>query len=418
MKAVRWIFAGFLSSDQTTRSNSHLNLVPIILEHVVISQPSTDDIIVPSSITTSPCLSFIRNWLVEPAQAATLPSQKNVELLQQAMAAFYNQPPNYAMAQELLTQTIDVWKDQSVDELAALYRVRADCQMALLSPSQARDDYTKAIQLLQSPGGDKADPMELPTAFLGRARAIRSSSMLQLDQASSLKAAKDYQMSLRLSSREQWDTDSENEEDGAARNPYAAWEWGTALRNSGLYTQAAEVHALAGQSFDDIGDRARAVISRIDAGIDLAADASSGPNSKNKDESKSVLSKAIAQSKGVESRDVSLLQRVVAKEGEGRMALASILWSNPQERLTAEQELGEACIRLDQLELDATARNAKSATKGVASAAKLKFSIDDQPGAFDISCSRFKNRKFLTETLQWPASLQDNVQKLVNLGRK
>eukprot|EP00548_Thalassiothrix_antarctica_P004467 CAMPEP_0194132580 /NCGR_PEP_ID=MMETSP0152-20130528/3013_1 /TAXON_ID=1049557 /ORGANISM="Thalassiothrix antarctica, Strain L6-D1" /LENGTH=427 /DNA_ID=CAMNT_0038827679 /DNA_START=80 /DNA_END=1363 /DNA_ORIENTATION=- len=427
MKAVRWIGAAFLSSDIAIRSTSQINIFPMIVDHVIVSQSSTSNNFIPYSLTASPSISFIQNWLVEPAQAATPPSQKNIELLQQAMGTFYNQPPNYAKAQELLTQTIDIWEDQPVDELAALYRIRADCQMALLSPNQAREDYTKAIQLLQSSGGDKADPTELPTAFLGRARATRSISVLQLDEAFSLKAAKDYQISLRFSSREQWDTDRENEEDGAAHNPYAAWEWGTSLRNAGLYRQAAEVHTLAGQSFDDIGDRPRAVISQIDAGIDLAADASNSPDIKNNDETKSFLSKAIAQSKGVESQDIALLQRVIAKEGEGRMALASILWSNPQQRSGAEAELGEACSRLEQLQMDAIARNAKSINKGngaekgklsaVATVTKLKFSIDDQPGS-DIDCSRFKNKRFLSETLQWPAPLQDSVQKLVNLAQK
>ena len=55
---------------------------------------------------------------------------------------------------------------------------------------------------------------------LGRARAIRSqgneATQLQLEQA-----AKDYQLSLRLSSREDWDTNDEKEQDGAGRNPYA-----------------------------------------------------------------------------------------------------------------------------------------------------------------------------------------------------
>jgi hypothetical protein len=36
-------------------------------------------------------------------------------------------------------------------------------------------------------------------------------------------AAKDYQLALRLSSREDWDTNAEKEEDGARTNPYAAW---------------------------------------------------------------------------------------------------------------------------------------------------------------------------------------------------
>lgn len=105
---------------------------------------------------------------------------------------------------------------------------------------------------------------------LGRARAIRSQGkQASADQLS--KAAKDYQLSLRLSSREDWDTDAENEEDGASRNPYAAWEWGSTLRSSGDLAGAVTVHKLAAESFDDIGDKTRSIMSQMDEGIDLAA---------------------------------------------------------------------------------------------------------------------------------------------------
>ena len=84
-------------------------------------------------------------------------------------------------------------------------------------------------------------------------------------------AAKDYQLALRLSSREEWDTDAENEADGATKNPYAAWEWGTSLRSIGDLDSAWKVHRLASEAFDDIGDKARSIISQMDEGIDLAA---------------------------------------------------------------------------------------------------------------------------------------------------
>ena len=225
----------------------------------------------------------------------------------------------------------------------------------------------------------------------------------------SLQAAKDYQKALRLSSREEWDTDKEMEEDGATRNPYAAWEWGSSLRQAGMYDKAAEAHSLASVAFDEIGDRARSVISSLDAGIDLAA-------AGNVDEAKAVLKKAIARTTTVEGRDVELLQRVIAKEGEGRIALASLLWDT-KEKGAAETQLGDACIRLEQLEADTQARNARLGLKPSATPDRVKFSIDDGIGAFDISCSKFKNKQFLTETLQWPDSLQAKVNKLQNLGK-
>ena len=60
---------------------------------------------------------------------------------------------------------------------------------------------------------------------------------------------------MRLTSRDDWDTDAENEEDGASRNPYAAWEWASTLRSAGDFGGAARTHKLASEAFDDIGDK-------------------------------------------------------------------------------------------------------------------------------------------------------------------
>ena len=85
---------------------------------------------------------------------------------------------------------------QSSDEKAGLYRVRGDCYMvgntleiaasalqlpilifgtdspvpflirkALVKPIEAEQDYSKAIEFLQGPGGEQADPTELPTSL-------------------------------------------------------------------------------------------------------------------------------------------------------------------------------------------------------------------------------------------------------------
>ena len=221
-------------------------------------------------------------------------------------------------------------------------------------------------------------------------------------------AAKDYQLALRFSAREDWDTNEEKEEDGARTNPYAAWEWGAALRLAGQYQEAARVHTLAADNFDDIGDRARSVISELDAGIDLAA---TGEN----DKAAALLKNAIQRTKTVEGRDIPLLQRVIAKEGEGRMALASVLWVSG-DRIDAEAQLGKACERLDQLEADAQAR-VKAGGNMIKEPERLKFNIDDGATAADISCSRFKNQDYVSDRLEWPASLQQKLNKLENLGR-
>ena len=261
---------------------------------------------------------------------------------------------------------------------------------------------------------------------MGRARAIRSQGSSKVTKEKAMQASQDYQMALRLSASKDFDyededddedvTNEEREQDGARRNPYAAWEWGTTLRWAGQYDQAGRIHLLASEYFEDIGDKARSVIAQIDAGIDYAS-SSTADQSK----AKSILSNAIQRTTRVEGRDISLLQRVIAKEGEGRMALASLLWSTG-DRIDAESQLSEACMRLDQLQADARSRMqgtgvGKKGDGSVQQPERLKFTIDDGVAALEMDCSRFKNSDFLTSRLEWPQSLQDKVYKLETLGR-
>jgi hypothetical protein len=163
---------------------------------------------------------------------------------------------------------------------------------------------------------------------------------------------------------------------------------------------------MAANAFEEIADKGRSVISLIDAGIDLAAAADSRSA-----EAKDILQKATGQTKGIESRDVQLLQRIIAKEGEGKMALAALLWDDGS-RSEAESVLGDACLRMDQLQADAAARkNDKLPDEPV----RLKYSLDDDLSPLQYSCSRFKNANFLSNELGWPESLQSKVGKLQTL---
>ena len=252
-------------------------------------------------------------------------------------------------------------------------------------------------------------------ASLGRGRAIRSlGSQVSPQQAET--ATGDYKEALVLSSREDWDTVEENLEDGAKTNPYAAWEYGMALRRNGQYEEAQAIHTLSSDLFDSISDRSRAVISLLDAGIDAAsAEASTSKDSG----AKALLKKGVGYTTTAESRDVALLQRVVAKEGEARIVLAAIEWTDPSDkslRGDAEKELSTACERLDQLEQDAMERGKKKKAPSASTAMPLRFNIDDYPGALETSCSRLtKNREFQTERLELPVVLQDKIQKLNQL---
>ena len=98
---------------------------------------------------------------------------------------------------------------------------------------------------------------------------------------------------------------------------------------------------------------------------------------------------------------------MITKEGEARMALVSISWCN-NEKAVAEIQFGEECGQLDQLQSDADARKAARVKSGAMPPLKIRdlpFTIDDtvSPG---LSCSRFKNKRFVCHTLLWLEPLQ------------
>ena len=361
------------------------------------------------------------------------PSNEEIKTLQKAFALFYGTERNIDDAVNLLTKSIESWEGthQGGDEIAGLYRVRGDAYMELFQPKMAAADYAQSIILLDGPDGSKADPDEKPASRLGRGRAIRSLGMAAT-QEEARQASKDYEVYFRLVSR--LDDDVENISgkggvttfsdamiDGIQRNPYAAWEWGMVNRVAGDYDTAAEVHRLAADAFEAIGDKPRSVISALDRGIDLAAGLDDDTAVKDNDKMlaivKLTLEDAIASDVNVEGRDVELLQRVVAKEGEARIALSGVLWSS-KEKAGAEAQFGEACSRLDELNGDYQARQQERIKKGRMPPPKVKrfgFSIDDIPGAEDASCSRFKNEKYIQEKLVWPPGLRFKVDKFLTL---
>lgn len=241
--------------------------------------------------------------------------------------------------------------------------------------------------------------------------------------------------------------------DGIQRNPYAAWEWGMVSRVAEQYTQAAEIHRLASIAFEEIGDKPRATICRLDRAIDLAcAFNEEGEKNNNMGKVKQIMVEAIDSTVGVDGRDVQLLQRVVVKEGETRIALSGLLWGT-KEKAAAEAQFGEACGelnqlfpwcksvsiytqivffirlfcvmvllkgRLDELNADYESREQDRMKRGGMPPAKVRtlgFSIDDIVGADKASCSRFKNDNFVEEKLVWPQSLRASVKKFLTLSR-
>lgn len=243
-------------------------------------------------------------------------------------------------------------------------------------------------------------------------------------------ASNDYEVYFRLTSSLDNESNSKKDEgriseviiDGMQKNPYAAWEWGMVNRVAQDYDMAAEIHRLSMNAFDDIGDKPRSVICDLDRGIDLASGlegSSSKVDSKQLSIARKILEDAIESDVNVEGRDVELLQRLVAKEGEARTALAGILW-NSNSKAAAEAQYGTACTRLDELNADYQRReqlNEGRMPPPKPSGVGLGYSIDDINGANEASCSRFKNDKFVEEKLVWSEGLQTKVKKFLTLSQ-
>lgn len=391
-----------------------------------------------SSVYTSSSLGeHIRQWMVQDANAAeevglggggilTLeeaiaPTKEEVQLLEDAIQALYDEQ-NFIKAESLLTKAIAAWVRQPMLEQAELYQLRGDCSMFLRRPAEALKDYAVVVKFLQSTEvDDMTPPDDKQRLYLAMARALRSKGVLSTDPTISSKqqaeAAKYYELSFSYSSSNDETQDYEERQIlGLMKNPFAAWEYADALRGSGDLNKAAILHQISSDAFDNVGDKARALISDLDAVIDLAA--------ANKVSLANKILLELLALKQVEARDVKVLQRVIAKKGEAQIAVAAALWDS-NDKSSAEAQYGEACLRLEQLDMqdskqkqqanEGTSRRPRNSISDTKDSVSLGFSIDDLPGAGEISCAKFKNDKFLSETLRWPPSLTEKLSKLEKL---
>jgi hypothetical protein len=126
----------------------------------------------------------------------------------------------------------------------------------------------------------------------------------------------------------------------------------------------------------------------------------------------------MARTKTVEARDIPFCTRVLGKQGEGRvalpcLALSSLLWTSNKKN-DAESQYGLSCQqRLEPLEADV--KSHQNINAPLFQSARLRFHIDDGVGTWDISCTRLKNKYYLTDRLEWPEELQQKGNKLHNL---
>jgi len=397
--------------------------------------PVSHQVMLPSSkiqplhrLGTSSMMEGILQWILPVANAeegsiitleeAVEPTEEEIAILKDAMNALYDEQ-NFVKAEPLLTRAISMWETKPAFERNELYHLRGNCYMYLRRPAEALKDYDKVVKYLETEEGAELTPQEdKQSLFLAIARALRSKGVLSSDiniaKKQQAEAARNYELAFKYLSNENIENDEDREIMAYMKNPFAAWEYSDAIRGSGDYTKASILHQIASDAFANAGDRARARISDLDSVIDLVAD-------NNIELAQQILDEILA-SKDIVGRDIKLLQRVIAKEGEARIALAAVLW-NSNDKPSAEAQRGEACVRFEQLEAQYLRQQSSELSQATSRKAKtdtietLGYSIDDLPGAGEISWDRFKDDKFVSETLRWPEALSQKLLKLENLGK-
>merc|ERR1719174_3116919 len=267
-----------------------------------------------------------------PALAAE-PSPAALQIVQSALESSSQQKPD---AVSKLDKAIGTWKSEKLpdDELAGLYRLRADARNRLGAPDKAEADLTEVVRLLRGPGGAAADPAEPPRALLFRAR-------LEFARSAWASAREDASAALAL------DDQLENLEQ---KNPFTYELLGRAALRDGDFKAAAAAFGSAEKAHDRVGDAIRARNAGADRALALlgAGDAAGSTETR----------RIFAQKSNPRTNnpdDIPLLQELSRKDAELHLALgAKLAAKGAVKDATALWETG--CVRLRTCVDDATAR--------------------------------------------------------------
>ena len=267
-----------------------------------------------------------------PAVAAE-PSPTALQIVQQALESSSAQKPD---AVPKLDKAISTWKSEKLpdDELAGLYRLRADARNRLGAPDKAEADLTEVVRLLRGPGAAAADPAELPRALLFRAR-------LGFARGAWAAAREDAAAALAL---------DENLENLEQKNPFTYELLGRAALRDGDYAAAAASFGDAEKAHDRVGDAIRA----RNAGADRALALLGAGDEAGSAETRRVFAQK-SNPRTNNPDDIPLLQDLSRKDAELHLALAAKLASKGK-AVDASALWETGCVRLRTYVDDATAR--------------------------------------------------------------
>ena len=267
-----------------------------------------------------------------PAVAAE-PSPAALQIVQQALESSSAQKSD---AVSKLDKAINTWKSEKLpgDELAGLYRLRADARNRLGAPDKAEADLTEVVRLLRGPGAAAADPAELPRALLFRAR-------LAFARGAWASAREDAAAALAL---------DDNLENLEQKNPFTYELLGRAALRDGDFKAAAASFGDAEKAHDRVGDAIRA----RNAGADRALALLGAGDEAGSAETRRVFAQK-SNPRTNNPDDIPLLQDLSRKDAELHLALAAKLASKGK-AVDASALWETGCVRLRTYVDDATAR--------------------------------------------------------------
>lgn len=244
---------------------------------------------------------------------------------------------NQALADTLLTQSIAEWTGtkQKPDEVAAIYKQRGIVRQAAGKLTEAAEDLTQALKLVEAPGATP-DLAEVQRTFVLRAR---------VNEALQRWTSAEGDLSAAIARLDDLDAIE-------STNPYLYSERAGARSRLGDYTGAADDAMTAAVQFKAIGDKVRNLLSTADSALALYG---SGALDQAVDAMRFVF-----KNKGVPASnnpdDIGLLQELSRKDAELHLAYAAHLYGSQAQRTSAETQWESGCIRLEAYVADGTER--------------------------------------------------------------
>ena len=297
-------------------------------------------------IAKAALLAGILSATAVPAYAID-PSPAALQIVQSALESSSQQKPD---AVGKLDKAITTWKKEKLpdDELAGLYRLRADARNRFGDSDKAEADLTEVVRLLRGPGAAAADPAELPRALLFRAR-------LEFARGAWASAREDAAAALAL---------DENLENLEQKNPFTYELLGRAALRDGDFAAAAAAFADAEKAHDRVGDAIRA----RNAGADRALALLGAGDEAGSAETRRIFAQK-SNPRTNNPDDIPLLQELSRKDAELHLALAAKLASKG-DALDASALWETGCVRLRTYVDDATARIVADDVRG---SARIKY---------------------------------------------